>query len=203
MRVAFVYRFMSAGDKYKESIYRRVQIRSEKRNAINAKINAMRLRIDSIASAVRKQGGSSPDGLLNKEELKQWKLMQEERIQQAEKEAAEKLRKHVADSLGIQLSDTLSSEQEKTLRKALKEYEEAQKQQAELQDTAKQIKRTAKEAEKVERKAKKEKKEKKSKKGKKNKKEADGNATPGEAVKPEDKATAPAEADAKEKEDAE
>ncbi len=203
LRVAFVYRFMSAGDKYKESIYRRVQIRSEKRNAINAKINAMRLRIDSIAGAVRKQGGSSPDSLLNKEELKQWKLMQEERIQQAEKEAAEKLRKHVADSLGIQLSDTLSSEQEKTLRKALKEYEEAQKQQAELQDTAKQIKRTAKEAEKVERKANKEKKEKKSKKGKKNKKEADGNATPGEAVKPEDNATAPAEADAKEKEDAE
>ena len=143
LRIAFVYRFISAGDKYKESIYRRIQIRSEKRNAINAKINAMRLRIDSIADAIRKQGGSSPDSLLNKEELKQWKLMQEERIQQAEKEAAEKLRKHVADSLGIQLSDSLSSEQEKVLRKTLKEYEETLKRQAVLQDTAKQIKRAA------------------------------------------------------------
>lgn len=203
LRVAFVYRFISAGDKYKESIYRRVQIRSEKRNAINAKINEMRLRIDSIASAVRKQGGSSPDSLLNKEELKQWKLMQEERIQQAEKEAAEKLRKHVADSLGIQLSDSLNSEQEKKLRKALKEYEETLKEKAEPQDTAKLAKRAAKEAEKVKRKANKEKKAKKGRKGKKTKQEAEAAATEGEAVKPEDNVAPPAETDTKGKEGAE
>lgn len=180
LRIAFVYRFISAGDKYKESIYRRVQIRSEKRNAINAKINKMRLRIDSIASAVRKQGDGSPDSLLNKEELKQWKLMQKERMQQTEKETAEKLRKHVADSLDIQLSDSLSSEQEKILRKALKEY-----------------------AEKVKRKANKEKKAKKGKKGKKTKQEAETATTEGEAVKPEDNVASPAETDTKEKEDAE
>lgn len=180
LRIAFVYRFISAGDKYKESIYRRVQIRSEKRNAINAKINKMRLRIDSIASAVRKQGDGSPDSLLNKEELKQWKLMQKERMQQTEKETAEKLRKHVADSLDIQLSDSLSSEQEKILRKALKEY-----------------------AEKVKRKANKEKKAKKGKKGKKTKQEAETATNEGEAVKPEDNVAPPAETDTKEKEDAE
>lgn len=180
LRIAFVYRFISAGDKYKESIYRRVQIRSEKRNAINAKINKMRLRIDSIASAVRKQGDGSPDSLLNKEELKQWKLMQKERMQQTEKETAEKLRKHVADSLDIQLSDSLSSEQEKILHKALKEY-----------------------AEKVKRKANKEKKAKKGKKGKKTKQEAETATTEGEAVKPEDNVAPPAETDTKEKEDAE
>lgn len=208
LRIAFVYRFISAGDKYKESIYRRIQIRSEKRNAINAKINAMRLRIDSIADAIRKQGGSSPDSLLNKEELKQWKLMQEERIQQAEKEAAEKLRKHVADSLGIQLSDSLSSEQEKVLRKTLKEYEETLKRQAVLQDTAKQIKRAAKEAEKVKRRANKEKnknknkekKEEKNKNGKNTKQEDDVSTTTNEAVKPKDDTISPIETGTKEKE---
>ena len=39
--------------------------------------------------------------------------MQQERKELALKEAADKLRKQVADSLGIQLSDTLTSEQEK------------------------------------------------------------------------------------------
>lgn len=73
----------------------------------------MRERIDSIDNAVRKQGFSRPDSLLTKEELKQWKLMQQERKELALKEAADKLRKQVADSLGIQLSDTLTSEQER------------------------------------------------------------------------------------------
>ena len=76
LRVAFVYRFMSAGSKYKESVYRRVQIRDFARQALNEKINKMRERIDSIDNAVRKQGFSRPDSLLTKEELKQWKLMQ-------------------------------------------------------------------------------------------------------------------------------
>ena len=66
LRVAFVYRFMSAGSKYKESVYRRVQIRDFARQALNEKINKMRERIDSINNAVRKQGFSRPDSLLTK-----------------------------------------------------------------------------------------------------------------------------------------
>lgn len=103
----------------------------------------MRERIDSIDNAVRKQGFSRPDSLLTKEELKQWKLMQQERKELALKEAADKLRKQVADSLGIQLSDTLTSEQEKTIRKALKVREDQLKQKAETQDSAKRGKRAA------------------------------------------------------------
>lgn len=143
LRVAFVYRFMSAGSKYKESVYRRVQIRDFARQALNEKINKMRERIDSINNAVRKQGFSRPDSLLTKEELKQWKLMQQERKELALKEAADKLRKQVADSLGIQLSDTLTSEQEKAIRKALKVREDQLKQKAETQDSAKRGKRAA------------------------------------------------------------
>ena len=120
---------MSAGSKYKESVYRRVQIRDFARQALNEKINKMRERIDSIDNAVRKQGFSRPDSLLTKEELKQWKLMQQERKELALKEAADKLRKQVADSLGIQLSDTLTSEQEKAIRKALKVREDQLMQQ--------------------------------------------------------------------------
>lgn len=103
----------------------------------------MRERIDSINNAVRKQGFSRPDSLLTKEELKQWKLMQQERKELALKEAADKLRKQVADSLGIQLSDTLTSEQEKTIRKALKVREDQLKQKAETQDSTKRGKRAA------------------------------------------------------------
>lgn len=143
LRVAFVYRFMSAGSKYKESVYRRVQIRDFARQALNEKINKMRERIDSIDNAVRKQGFSRPDSLLTKEELKQWKLMQQERKELALKEAADKLRKQVADSLGIQLSDTLTSEQKKAIRKALKVREDQLKQKAETQDSAKRGKRAA------------------------------------------------------------
>lgn len=144
LRVAFVYRFMSAGSKYKESVYRRVQLRDFARQALNEKINKMRERIDSINNAVRKQGFSRPDSLLNKEELKQWKLMQQERKELALKEAADKLRKEVADSLGIQLSDSLTSEQEKSIRKALKVREEQLKQKSEVQDSTKISKRTEK-----------------------------------------------------------
>ena len=166
LRVAFVYRFMSAGSKYKESVYRRVQIRDFARQALNEKINKMRERIDSIDNAVRKQGFSRPDSLLTKEELKQWKLMQQERKELALKEAADKLRKQVADSLGIQLSDTLTSEQEKTIRKALKVREDQLKQKAETQDSAKRGKRAARKA-KLHTKEKKEKKDKDSGKNRK------------------------------------
>lgn len=154
LRVAFVYRFMSAGSKYKESVYRRVQLRDFARQALNEKINKMRERIDSINNAVRKQGFSRPDSLLNKEELKQWKLMQQERKELALKEAADKLRKEVADSLGIQLSDSLTSEQEKSIRKALKVREEQLKQKSEVQDSTKISKRTEKKKKKKNKKAK-------------------------------------------------
>lgn len=154
LRVAFVYRFMSAGSKYKESVYRRVQLRDFARQALNEKINKMRERIDSINNAVRKQGFSRPDSLLNKEELKQWKLMQQERKELALKEAADKLRKEVADSLGIQLSDSLTSEQEKSIRKALKVREEQLKQKSEIQDSTKISKRTEKKKKKKNKKAK-------------------------------------------------
>ena len=123
----------------------------------------MRERIDSIDNAVRKQGFSRPDSLLTKEELKQWKLMQQERKELALKEAADKLRKQVADSLGIQLSDTLTSEQEKAIRKALKVREDQLKQKAETQDSAKRGKRAARKA-KLHTKEKKEKKDKKDEK---------------------------------------
>lgn len=177
---------MSAGSKYKESVYRRVQIRDFARQALNEKINKMRERIDSINNAVRKQGFSRPDSLLTKEELKQWKLMQQERKELALKEAADKLRKQVADSLGIQLSDTLTSEQEKTIRKALKVREDQLKQKVETQDSAKRGKRAANA-----RKAKlhtKEKKERKDKDSGKNRKK-DGKPEAGAANKEKEDAS--------------
>lgn len=128
VRVAFVYRFVSVKDKYKQSITRRADIRSEKRNALNAQINKLRERIDSISSAARKQGLNSPDSLLNKEELKEWRRMQKETLQKNQEEAAKKLKQHIADSLGIQLSDTvpLTKAQQKALRNAEKAFKEAQ-----------------------------------------------------------------------------
>ena len=111
----------------------------------------------------------------------------------AAKEATDKLRKQVADSLGIQLSDTLTSEQEKTLRKALKVREEQLKRKAETQDSTKLGKRAAREAkqsaqEKKERKNKKDSGKKKKKDGKPEAaaiKEEKGDAS-GEAARKED-----------------
>ena len=194
LRVAFVYRFMSAGSKYKESVYRRVQLRDFARQALNEQINKMRERIDSINNAIRKQGFSRPDSLLGKEELKQWKLMQQERKELAAKEATDKLRKQVADSLGIQLSDTLTSEQEKTLRKALKVREEQLKRKAETQDSTKLGKRTAREAKQSAQ----EKKERKNKKDSGKKKKKDGK--PEAAAVKEEKGDASGEAERKEDE---
>ena len=194
LRVAFVYRFMSAGSKYKESVYRRVQLRDFARQALNEKINKMRERIDSINNAIRKQGFSRPDSLLDKEELKQWKLMQQERKELAAKEATDKLRKQVADSLGIQLSDTLTSEQEKTLRKALKVREEQLKRKAEAQDSTKLGKRAAREAKQSAQ----EKKERKNKKDSGKKKKKDGK--PEAAAVKEEKGDASGEAERKEDE---
>lgn len=68
--------------------------------------------------------------------------------------------------LYIQLSDTLTSEQEKTIRKALKVREDQLKQKAETQDSAKRGKRAARKA-KLHTKEKKEKKDKDSGKNRK------------------------------------
>ena len=199
LRVAFVYRFMSVGSKYKESVYRRVELRDFARQEVNKKTNKMREHIDSINNAIRKQGFSRPDSLLNKEELKQWKLMLQERKQQAEKETANKLRKEIADSLGIQYSDTLTSDQEKSIRKAMKAREVQLKRQATPQDSVKIAKRAAKEAEKAAKAAKRNKEKDTSGKSEKSRKKK--NAANKNATKSEDDTTPAVEVVKKEKEE--
>lgn len=181
LRVAFVYRFMSVSDKYKESIERRIQRITAARNIINQQINKMRFRIDSIDSAVRKQGGTGPDSLLTKEELKQWRLMQKERKAEQEKNQEKKLREEVAASLGIVLSDTLSSKQQKAIRKEMEIRMEKSKKEAKPVDPEKAEKQAAKEAKKAAKEA-----GKKAKKDKKKDKKA-------EAEEPEKAATVPVE----------
>ena len=165
LRVAFIWRFMSVSDKYKASAERRIDRIIDKRNKANEKINKMRFRIDSIASAVRKQGGTGPDSLLNKEELKQWKLMQKEEKDKQKKAEEEKFRQEAAKTLGITLSDTLTSKQEKAIREEVEKYQK----QAEEALKPKKEKKDKKEKEGKEDKTK-EKKPKKEKKSKKEKK---------------------------------
>lgn len=128
LRVAFVYRFVSVKDKYKQSVTRRIDIRNEKRAKLNAAINEMRMRIDSISAACKKQGVNLTDSLLTKEEQKEWRKMQEEAQIKQQEEADQKLQKQMADSLGIVLSDTvkLTKQQQKALREAVKDAKEAQ-----------------------------------------------------------------------------
>lgn len=194
LRVAFVYRFISVKDKYKQSVTRRVDIREEKRNRLNAAINKMRARIDSLNSVYSKQGAALPDSLLNKEEQKEWKKMQKEAQLKAQEEADKKLQQQIADSLGIQLSDTvpLTKDQQKALRKAEKAIKKAN--EAARKDKIKKAEdKKKKEGEEAESASVKEKK----KKGRKNRKQE---AAETEAVKPEDTAAPAAEAD-KRKED--
>lgn len=128
LRVAFVYRFVSVKDKYKQSVTRRIDIQNEKRAKLNAAINEMRMRIDSISAACKKQGVNLTDSLLTKEEQKEWRKMQEEAQMKQQEEADQKLQKQMADSLGIVLSDTvkLTKQQQKALREAVKDAKEAQ-----------------------------------------------------------------------------
>ncbi len=175
LRVAFVYRFMSVSEKYKQSNERRIQRITEARNKVNAELNKMRFRIDSIDAAVRKRGGTGPDSLLNKEELKQWKLMKKERDAERIKQEQEKLRQEVAASLGIILTDTLSSQQEKAIRK---EMDKRKKEAAQLSDP-KKAKKAARKAEKDARKE--------DKKNSKKRKDNNGEAEkPDTDVKPEE-----------------
>ena len=128
LRVAFVYRFVSVKDKYKQSVTRRFEIWDEKRTKLNAAINEMRMRIDSISAACKKQGVNLTDSLLTKEEQKEWRKMQKEAQIKQQEEADQKLQKQMADSLGIVLSDTvkLTKQQQKALREAVKDAKEAQ-----------------------------------------------------------------------------
>lgn len=194
LRVAFVYRFISVKDKYKQSVTRRVDIREEKRNRLNAAINKMRARIDSLNSVYSKQGAALPDSLLNKEEQKEWKKMQKEAQLKAQEEADKKLQQQIADSLGIQLSDTvpLTKDQQKALRKAEKAIKKANE-AARKNKVKKAEDKKKKEGEEAESASVKEKK----KKGRKNRKQE---AAETEAVKPEDTAAPAAEVD-KRKED--
>ena len=151
LRVAFVYRFVSVKDKYKKSINRRSDIRDEKRNKLNEVINKMHERIDSISSACKKQGIHMSDSLLNKEEQREWRKMQEEAQLKAQEEAALKLKRQIADSLGIQLSDTvpLTKAQQKAMRdaeKAIKEKKQEPKEQKEKKKTSKKDAQAAEEA---------------------------------------------------------
>ena len=187
LRVAFVYRFMSVSEKYKPSIERRIDRINEARSKANAELNKMRFRIDSIASAVRKQGGSGPDSLLNKEELKQWKLMQQERAAEEKKQKEEQLRKDAAASLGIMLSDTLTAKQEKAIRDEVKKRkeaaEEALKPKKEKKSKKEKVDEEGAEEDDKAKATKKEKKQKKEKKEKKSKKNKDEKI---KAVLPED-----------------
>lgn len=170
LRAAFVYRFMSVADKYKASAERRIDRINDKRNAANAIIQNMRVRIDSIDIAVRKKGGTGPDSLLTKEELKQWELMKKERKAQELKKQEEQIRQEAAASLGIVLSDTLSNKQKKAIEDEMDKRRKALKEAEKPVDPEKAKKKAEKEKKEAEKKAKKEA-EKKAKKDKKEKKE--------------------------------
>ena len=167
LRAAFVYRFMSVSDKYKASAERRIDRIHEKRNAANAIIQNMRVRIDSIDIAVRKRGGTGPDSLLTKEELKQWELMKKERKAQELKKQEEQMRQEAAASLGIVLSDTLSGKQKKAIEDEMDKRRKAAKEAEKPVDPEKAKKKAEKEKKEAEKKDKKEKKPKKEKKAKK------------------------------------
>ena len=184
VRVAFVYRFISVKSKYLQTIdgKRRFDIKEAKRTALNEKINLMRVRFDSLQSAFKRRGEEVPDSLIRPEERNEWRKLKQEQQQAAEKAAAETLRQHLADSLGIQLSDTLTKQQERQLRDAEEAYRDAQKGKGKVKekknkeinpeegDDSKQKKskadKKADKAEKADKKADKPKKEKKAKKGK-------------------------------------
>lgn len=140
LRIAFVYRFVSVKDKYKQSVVRRIDRINEKRNLQNQKINAMRARIDSISKAYSRQGQPLPDSLLNRDEQREWQKMQQEELERKLAQEQEKLRQHIMDSLQIHPSDSvpLTKDQEKAIRKALKEYKEEQERQEELRQKQEQ-----------------------------------------------------------------
>ena len=196
LRVAFVYRFMSVSEKYQQTAYgeRRIDRINAAKQIIRYQIAKMRERIDSIDVAVRKQGGVGPDSLLTKEELKEWRLMQKEKKADEEKAKLKALREEVAASLGIVLSDTLTSKQEKAIREEMEIRKKKAEEAAKPVDEEKAKKQAEKEAEKAKKKAEKEAEkakkqaEKEAKKQKKSSKEKEAGAKePEPMVEPEKK----------------
>lgn len=220
LRVAFVYRFLSVNDKNPKYKYKQTkdgERRFDRKQAIQLankqRLDKMRFRIDSLHTALSKKGITNIDSLLNKEEQKQWKLMQQERQKEQEVEKEKKLRQQVAASLGIMLSDTLSSKQEKAIREEMQKRKKAEAEAAKQAEHPEKVSKKEKKAKKdkeeekegeegqvneegqageenndpkaVKEEKKKDKKEKKAKKEKKGKKEK-------EAEKPEEPA-APSE----------
>lgn len=183
LRVAFVYRFMSVSDKYKQTRdgERRYDKWEAKRLELKDIENAQRMHIDSIRIAERKKGVTNIDSLLNKAELKLWRVMQEERRQQELKDQEAKWRKEAAQKLGIQLTDSTSAKQLRAVDQEVKKMKEAAEEAAKPKDPEK----LKKEAEKAKKKA-----EKEAKKAKKSKKDKDEAKQPeeqqAEATEPEE-----------------
>lgn len=94
----------------------------------------MRARIDSIQTVYSKQGQAVPDSLLSREEQEEWQKMQREALEKKLEKEQEALRQQMMDSLGIHPTDStpLTKDQEKAIRKALKEYKEKQEEAEKL-----------------------------------------------------------------------
>lgn len=190
VRVAFVYRFMSVENKYKQTRdgERRYDRWEAKQIELKEIENKARFRLDSLFSVEKKKGVTNIDSLLNKDDLKLWRKMQEEKKLQQQKEAYEKMRKDAAKKLGIELTDSTSAKQLRAVEQEVKKMKEAAEEAAKAKDPEKVKKDAEKAQKKAEKEAKKSKKEKKPKKEKKSKKDKD--KAKDEEVNPEAEATA-------------
>ena len=190
VRVAFVYRFMSVENKYKQTRdgERRYDRWEAKRLELKEIEDKARFRLDSLFSVEKKKGVTNIDSLLNKDDLKLWRKMQEEKTLQQQKEAYEKMRKDAAKKLGIELTDSTSAKQLRAVEQEVKKMKEAAEEAAKAKDPEKVKKDAEKAQKKAEKEAKKAKKEKKPKKEKKSKKDKD--KAKEEEVNPEAEATA-------------
>jgi hypothetical protein len=190
VRVAFVYRFMSVENKYKQTRdgERRYDRWEAKQIELREIENKARFRLDSLFSVEKKKGVTNIDSLLNKDDLKLWRKMQEEKKLQQQKEAYEKMRKDAAKKLGIELTDSTSAKQLRAVEQEVKKMKEAAEEAAKAKDPEKVKKDAEKAQKKAEKEAKKAKKEKKPKKEKKSKKDKD--KAKEEEVNPEAEATA-------------
>ena len=141
LRIAFVYRFKSVRDKYKQSIERRFDKRQQILQKEKARTDSIKQRLDEIQSKLKRRKITLNDSIINqiaadsmfsKEVVRIWRTMLSEQKAAEAKAADEKLRKHIADSLGIVLKDTLNPNEERLLRRAFNEYKAKQERQANL-----------------------------------------------------------------------
>lgn len=139
LRVAFVYRFKSVKDKYKQSVERRFDKRQQILQKEKERTDSIKQRLDEIQSKLKRRKIALNDSVINqiaadssfsKEVVRIWRTMLSEQRAADAKAADEKLRKHIADSLGIVLKDTLAPKDERLLRRAFNEYKENQERQA-------------------------------------------------------------------------